>query len=266
MGRRMGLDGAKVHSVFALERPEAAGDILFVCEHASNKFPAPFGALGLDAATRRAHVAWDPGALGLARGLAERLDGTLIHATASRLLYDLNRPPHSPGAMPAKSELFEIPGNAAVTPSERLKRTETFYLPFVAALHDEVARRLAMGRRPVIVTIHSFTPVYFGQPRAVEFGIIHDADPSYARAIHAAALAQGGLDARLNEPYSASDGVTHTLRHLATPYDLDHAMLEIRNDLIATPEDERRMADRLAPVLRSALAELQRGRHRTDVG
>ena len=63
----------------------------------------------------------------------------------------------------------------------------------------------------------------------------------------------------MNEPYSAADGVAHTLRLHATPYGLANAMLEIRNDLIATPEAAEAMADRLAPCLGAALAALSEG-------
>ncbi len=61
----------------------------------------------------------------------------------------------------------------------------------------------------------------------------------------------------LNEPYSAKDDVTHTLRLHATPYGLPNAMLEIRNDLIADARAEDRMADLLAPVIAAAVAALQ---------
>jgi predicted N-formylglutamate amidohydrolase len=88
----------------------------------------------------------------------------------------------------------------------------------------------------------------------VEFGVIHDADDRFARAIVAAAQARTGLVAALNAPYSAADDVTHTLRLQATPYGLPNAMLEIRNDLIATPAAEDAMAELLAPVLSAALA------------
>lgn len=249
--------------VFAVENRDGKGDILLVCEHASNHFPAAFGKLGLNDDERRAHIAWDPGALGLARALSGRLDACLVHATLSRLIYDLNRPPHAAGAIPTKSEVFEVPGNSAITPEERWRRTEAVYVPFHDALHREIARRIALGRPPVIVTIHSFTPVYFGQPRAVEFGIIHDADPSLALNVLDEARARTDLGSELNQPYSAADSVTHTLRLQATPYGLDNVMLELRNDLIATPKAEAEMADKLAPVLRAALGELQRGRHRS---
>lgn len=239
-----------------IENEAAAGRVILVCEHASNAIPARWGDLGLRAEERAAHIAWDPGALGLARGLAARLDATLIHAPVSRLVYDCNRAPDMAGAMPARSEVHEVPGNAAISAEERLARTQAVYLPWANGLHNLIAGRIAMGRRPVVITVHSFTPVYFGKPRDVEFGIIHDADPALALAIHAGAVAAGGLDARINAPYSAADDVTHTLRLHATPYGLANAMLELRNDLIATPGAEAAMAERLAPLLARAVAQV----------
>lgn len=241
-----------------IENEAGQSPVLFVCEHASNVLPAPWGSLGLTLEQTRAHVAWDPGALGLARGLARRLDATLIHAPVSRLIYDCNRAPDMPGAMPARSEVHDIPGNAAISAAERLARTRAIYLPWANALHNLIASRIAAGRRPVVITIHSFTPIYHGKPRAVELGIIHDADPALALSIHAAAKAQTALDAQLNEPYSAADDVTHTLKLHATPYDLHNAMLEIRNDLIADAAAEAAMADLLAPILSAALADHRR--------
>ena len=238
-----------------IENAAAKGRIVLVCEHASNHIPAAWGDLGLTDAQRQAHIAWDPGALSLARGLADRLDAVLIHAPVSRLVYDCNRAPDMAGAMPVRSEQHTIPGNANLSAEDRLSRTRSVYLPFHNAAHGLIAERIALGLRPVVITIHSFTPIYFGKPRTVEFGIIHDADPALALALYAASA---HLNARLNQPYSAADDVTHTLRILATPYGLPNAMLEIRNDLIATPQAQNHMAALLAPVLNMGLIEIQR--------
>lgn len=239
-----------------IENPQAAGRLVLVCEHASNHVPPRWGDLGLTDEQRRAHIAWDIGALGLARGLAQRLDAVLVHAPVSRLVYDCNRAPHMAGAMPARSEVHDIPGNAAIDPTERAARTAAVYLPFHDGLHALLMDRLARGLSPVVVTIHSFTPVYFGKNRAVEFGVIDDADPTLPQAILQAARSHTALRVEMNEPYSAQDDVTHTLRVHATPYGLPNAMLEIRNDLIATPQAEAAMAATLAPVIAAAVASL----------
>lgn len=241
-----------------IENAAATGRFIVVCEHASNTFAMPWGDLGLTDAQREAHIAWDPGALAVARGIAQRLDAVLVHAPVSRLIYDCNRAPDMSGAMPAISEIHAIPGNAAISSAERLARTQAIYLPWCNALHGLIASRIAAGQRPVIVTVHSFTPVYFGQQRAVEFGVIHDADPALAVAVLAAARAKTVLRCDLNAPYSAADDVTHTLRLHATPYGLPNVMLEIRNDLIATAASQNTMADQLAEVLNMGLVEIQK--------
>lgn len=241
-----------------IERPEAMGRVILVCEHASHHIPDDWANLGLTADQRQAHIAWDPGALGLARGLSERLDATLIHAPVSRLVYDLNRAPDMAGAMPARSEIHDIPGNAAISAAERLARTQAVYLPWASGLHGLIASRIALGRRPVVITVHSFTPLYHGRPRTVEFGIIHDADAHLSVAILDAAHRKTRLQAELNSPYSAADDVTHTLRVHATPYGLPNAMLEVRNDLIATPQAQAAMAETLAPVLNMGIEEIQK--------
>lgn len=242
------------------EGAQPAGLVL-ICEHASNAlaegFAALGGDLGLSAETRASHAAYDIGALGLARALAPLLapvaqGAVLVHAPLSRLVYDLNRAPDHPGAMPEKSEVHEVPGNRGLTPADRLARTEALSLPFHETLARQIARLVARGRRPALISIHSFTPVYFGQRRDVEFGVIHDDDTTLSLAVMQAA--QGcGLDTRLNEPYSAAGDVTHTIRLHAVPMRLANTMLEIRNDLITDAAAQAAMAARLAPVLAQAL-------------
>lgn len=235
----------------------AGAGVVLVCEHASNSLSGPWGDLGLDPIAMQAHIAWDLGALGLARGLAARMaqhcqGALLVHAPLSRLVYDLNRAPDLPGAMPERSEIHDIPGNACLSAEARVARTSALYAPFHASLMSELASQLALGRRPAVITVHSFTPVYAGIRREVEFGVIHDADAALAQAI--VERAEGsGLVTRLNEPYSAADHVTHTLRLHATPYGLANAMLEVRNDLIADAAAQGAMAARLAPILVDAI-------------
>ncbi len=234
--------------------------VVLICEHASNAIAAPWQALAQDDAALRAHAGFDPGALGLAHALGPLLArGTgpveLIHAPLSRLVYDLNRSPDRLDAVPERTEAFAVSANAGLTPDDRLDRMRQIYLPFHALVRARIARALTLGHRPCIVTVHSFTPAWLGVPRTVEFGVIHDDLPDLALAIHKGA-ADTGLTSRLNEPYSAADHVTHTLRLHALPYALPNAMLELRNDLIAMPAQQDGIAARLAPVLIRAMAEV----------
>ena len=235
-----------------------AGGVVVICEHSSNASAAPWGDLGAPGIWGE-HVAWDIGALGLARGLAQLLapdcgGAVLVHAPLSRLIFDLNRAPDHPNAMPDRSELRDIPANRDLSPAERLARTQAIFTPFHATLAAEVAGLVALGRRPALIAVHSFTPVYHGLPRAVEFGVIHDDDQALTHAVIDAAEGSG-LVTRLNEPYSAAGDVTHTIRLHAVPLRLPNTMLEVRNDLIATEASQAAMADRLAPILAAALRD-----------
>ncbi|MCC6304652.1 MAG: N-formylglutamate amidohydrolase [Rhodobacteraceae bacterium] len=240
-----------------VERRAARGRWVVACEHASNLFPEAVGSLGLGEAERAAHIAWDPGALPLARGLAAALDGVLVAARVSRLVYDCNRPPDAAGAMAVASEHYRIPGNEGLAPAARAARARAVYLPFQEALRREIVGRIAEGRRPALVTVHSFTPVWFGTPRRVELGLIHDADPALARAAAALAAARTPLVSALNAPYSAADGVTHTLRLQAVPYGIPNVMIEVANSLLATPAAQAAMAATLAPILAAALESVE---------
>jgi predicted N-formylglutamate amidohydrolase len=229
---------------------QGGGKCLIVCEHASRHIPAEYGNLGLAADALSSHIAWDPGAIEVAAALSALIDAPLVAQGASRLLYDCNRPPHEPSAIPAVSEVFRIPGNEGLSDADKRERAQRFYFPFRAALAAEIAAR---PQAPVLVTVHSFTPVYNGVARDVEIGILHDADARLADAVLAAAGDGGGFVVRRNEPYGPQDGVTHTLREHALPRGLLNVMIEIRNDLIDRPESRDAIAARLAAWLNAAL-------------
>ncbi len=221
--------------------------VLFVCEHASAHIPKSYGNLGLEAADLTSHIAWDPGAFDTVKALAGILDAPLVYSTVSRLLYDCNRPPEAASAVPERSENTVIPGNIGLSTQEKDLRVAQFYRPFEMLVSDTLDKQLA---RPVLVTVHSYTPVFKGQPRSVEIGIVHDDDSRLADAVLQVAA---GYEIGRNEPYGPADGVTHTLRRHALPRNILNVMLEIRNDLISTPEQCAAMGRTLADWLSQAL-------------
>lgn len=250
----MGILTVEEGDPVALENADARGRVVLICEHASRRLPRTLGTLGLTEEALASHIAWDPGALAVSRLMSRSLDATLLYQRFSRLVYDCNRPPESPAAMPEKSEVFDIPGNAGLDAAARLARTEALYLPFRDRLSRLVRCRIAEGRAPVIVTIHSFTPVYFGKPRAVEIGILHDEDSRLADAMLAAAGRGDSLyDVRRNEPYGPEDGVTHTLREHGLANGLLNVMIEIRNDLIEDEVGQGVVADYLTGLFLESL-------------
>ncbi len=223
---------------------------VLICEHASNRLPKALGTLGLADPDLKRHIAWDIGAESVARILSRLIDAPLILQRYSRLAYDCNRPPDSPEAMPAISEITEIPGNMNLSAAHRLARIQQIYRPFHDAVSGILDARAAEGQKSVVISIHSFTPVYKGKPRALELGILHDRDASFSSML---IKRFPRVDARLNEPYGPKDGVLHTLNLHAAPRGLKHAMIELRNDLISSERSQQSWGQRLSvPLIQAA--------------
>ena len=239
--------------VVEVVNPSGRGQVLLVCEHASNVIPPEFGNLGLAPEVLTTHVAWDPGARAVAGRLSALLDAPLVAARYSRLVYDCNRAEGAAGAVPETSEVYDIPGNRGLDDDARRIRRREFCEPFHDAVSRLLDRRRKDGRDTAVVTVHTFTPVYFGKRREVELGVLYDADTRLADV-----EAQGGLDVRRNAPYGAADGVTYTLIRHGLARGLANVMLEIRNDLVADEAAQAAMARRLATALSAALAGLTR--------
>lgn len=225
--------------------------LLLVCEHASNHVPTRYNDLGIPSEVLRSHIAWDPGARVVAAQLSRILDAPLVASEISRLVFDCNRPLEAPDATPEKSERFIVPGNAGLIDAERMRRFERYYLPFERAITSQLDM---MASDAALLTIHSFTPVYLGKARKVEVGILHDSDSRFADALLKHAPAHLPFAVERNEPYSAADGVTHTLKMHGVASGRLNAMLEIRNDLLSNHEQCVAMAESLANLIGEALS------------
>jgi predicted N-formylglutamate amidohydrolase len=223
--------------------------IVLVCEHASNTIPKSLGTLGLSDGDRQRHIAWDIGAEGTARILSKLLDAPLILQRYSRLVYDCNRPPESPGAMPEVSEIFEIPGNRNLSVENRAARNTEIARPFHRFIEDFLDARAAASRLTIPVSIHSFTPVYKGVARNFDAGFLFDRDNWLANFLIKAFPSD---KARLNEPYGPKDGVMYLMNLHAAPRGLKHVMIEIRNDLIANHAGQNTWANNLTVPLAQA--------------
>lgn len=245
---------AEAEAPFRIERIAGKGPAVFVCDHASNSIPERLGALGLGAAARASHIAWDPGALGVARAMSCRLDSPLVFATVSRLVVDLNRALDSPTLMPAVSAEVEIPANKNVTQAEREARLAEIYRPYHAAVDDLVgsyasARHERGEPAPMVVAVHTFTPVYCGKTRPWQLGILFGEDKRLGRSLLTEIGQTSGLAVAANQPYSPADGVYWTLDRHAVARGLLNVMIEIQNDEVADEPAQNAWGERLADAL-----------------
>ena len=234
--------------VYRVSREDSEHPVILVCEHASSYIPDPLNALGLSPEAAKEHIAWDIGALKLAERLSKALGATLISAAYSRLLIDLNRPLEAPDSIPPRSEIYDVPGNRELPESVRRYRQQTLFTPFHQRLDELIDARLAAGREVRIVAVHSFTPVYHGQPRRLEAGVLYARAATYAQGL-LDGLAAHGLKVAANQPYEIDVLGDMTVPFHGDRRGIDAVLLEVRNDLLRSPEALESWTDYLAPLL-----------------
>jgi predicted N-formylglutamate amidohydrolase len=254
MDHRVGAPPGLPGSVRA-ENRAGMGPVVLLCDHASNFVPAEYGTLGLDPRELDRHIAWDPGALPVARAMSELLDAPLVAAGVSRLIIDCNRPLQAPDLIPETSESTTVPANLGLDAAERARRVALSHAPFHAEVEALVEERGKAGQDSWLVSIHSFTPIYRGVARPWQVGILHDADRRLSDPMLAALDAMPGLTVGDNEPYSPADRVYYTLERHARSRGLPCVMIEIRNDEIATEAGQVLWAERLAGLLKAVSVE-----------
>jgi predicted N-formylglutamate amidohydrolase len=204
---------------------------IVTCEHGGNRIPAPFQSLFR---THRdllpTHRGYDPGALVVARELAEAFGAPLVTSTVSRLLVDLNRSIGHP-------QLFSKATRTA-SAATRTRILEEHYRPYRAEVEQSVRRALARGRHVVHVSSHSFTPILDGHVRTADVGLLYDprrAGEARLCALWKKSLATiaPGLRIRRNYPYAGKgDGLTSYLRKAFPPRDYVGVELEINQAIV----------------------------------
>jgi len=240
--------------------PAGGSRILLLCDHATNCVPVDVagGDLGLPPAEMSRHIAWDIGAAGVTEALAGLLDARALLTRFSRLVIDPNRGEDDPTLVMRLYDGTVVPANRRVGRDEIERRLERFHRPYHRAIEAAIARLGAEGRAPALLAIHSFTPRLVARPpRPWQVGILWHRDGRIALPL-IARLRDQGLCVGDNEPYSGElEGDTMS-RH-GTRNRLPHALIEIRQDLIADPEGQRSWAERLAPILADVIEEVPDG-------
>lgn len=231
-----------------------ASGLLFLCDHASNALPPGYGTLGLPTAELARHIGYDIGAASVTRALAARFGAPAFLTTFSRLLIDPNRGEDDPTLVMRLSDGAIVPGNRHVDAAEINHRIEAFYRPYHAAIAAHLDQVVAAGAIPLIFSMHSFTPVWKGNPRPWQIAILWDKDPRMARPMIDHFRRDPALTVGDNQPY---DGCLEgdTLHRHATKRGIPHVLVEVRQDLIADDGGVAEWTDRLAAVLSDLLAD-----------
>ncbi|HEY0185042.1 MAG TPA: N-formylglutamate amidohydrolase, partial [Rhodopila sp.] len=217
-------------------REAATSDIFLTADHAGRMIPKALGDLGVSEAERQRHIAWDIGIAEVTERLSALLDATAVLQTYSRLVIDCNRDPSWPSAMPEVSEYTPIPGNRNLTEQARSDRVAAIFTPY----HDRIRAMLdaRAQRRTVLVAMHSFTPSFKGESRAMQVGMLYNKDPRLARILLDLLQREGDLIVGDNAPYAITEDSDYSVPTHGEKRGLPHIEIEIRKDLIAAADGQ----------------------------
>ena len=227
-------------------------NFVIVVDHAARRIPRRLNDLGLPAAELQRHIAWDIGALEVARQVAAALDAPLVAQNYSRLVIDCNRDPKVPTSIPRMSESTEIPGNLQLSAADiAARRTEIFepYHQRIRALLDE---RAAAGRPTILVAQHSMTNIYHGVRREMHAAVLYNRDRRFAGLVLDRLQREAGLNIGDNQPYFVSDETDYTIPRHGEARGLPYVEIELRQDLVGDAAGQAEWARRMARVLHDA--------------
>lgn len=250
------LLGADDPAPFTVHRAHGDSPFVLIADHAGQRIPARLGDLGLSQSELDRHIGWDIGIAGLAERLSEKLDAFAILQTYSRLVIDCNRPLEAPGSIVAVSDGTAVPGNEGLDDDARTARALEIFAPYHARITQELDRRSEETPAPVLISLHSFTPVFAGFVRPWHTGVLYHRDTRLAHALRDALRAEAGLVVGDNEPYAVSDTSDFAVPVHGEQRGLLHVELEIRQDLIADTAGQEEWAERLARILPGLLPDL----------
>jgi predicted N-formylglutamate amidohydrolase len=242
-------------AAFQESRIEGGSDFIIVVDHASARIPRRLANLGLPAHELQRHIAWDIGALGVARRVAQAIDTPLVASNYSRLVIDCNRDPRVASSIPRISELCEIPGNIGLSTAQIAARQVEIFEPYHRRIRALLDGRQARGRRAILVAQHTMTDIYKGERRRMHAAVLYNRDRRFAGLVLEMLRREPDLIIADNEPYFVSDETDYTIPQHAETRGLLHVEIEIRQDLVTDEAGQAEWAERIARVLQDAQRE-----------
>ena len=219
----------KIHhnKSYQIYKPNGKNRIILICDHASNYIPSAYKNLGLKKNQIQRHIGWDIGAAAVAKKLSINLDATLIMSGYSRLLIDCNRPFGVSEAFIKRSENTVIPGNLKLTKKEKKYRAKKFCIPYRNKIDKIIKFRIKKNIIPIIVSIHSFTPIYNGKSRPWHLGLLYRREKRIFSLLKKELRKDKSTNIGINEPYKCNLNGDFSIPYFAELNGLPCILLEI---------------------------------------
>ena len=240
-------------SPFIRHAPRRRSPFVITCEHARPGLPQTRSLNAAERTILNSHWGWDLGAWAISRESATLLGCGATGGRFTRLWIDLNRRVDDPTVIRTEVEGEALRWNQPLSQREHLDRVREVHQPYHNEVDAEIAHRLSHGIRPLLLAVHSFTPVWNGRPRNFDIGVLYDESGGEARRF-ARVFRDAGLRVRYNEPYSGKRGLMYSIDRHGRHYDLPNLELELNQALF----DDPRATARLAPIVAQAMHEARR--------
>jgi predicted N-formylglutamate amidohydrolase len=234
------------------ENSAAHSNFVIVVDHAAARIPRRLGSLGLLEVELTRHIAWDIGALEVARRMARTLDAILLAQNYSRLVIDCNRDPQVASSIPVMSESSEVPGNLNLSTADAALRRREIFDPYHERIRQVLDQRLAAGRKTVLIAQHTMTDLYKTSRREMHAAVLYNRDRRFAGLVLDQLRQEKELIVADNEPYYVSDATDYTIPHHGERRSLPHVEIEIRQDLVSAAAGQAQWAARIARALTAA--------------
>jgi len=237
---------------YLVHAPRSLSSVLISCEHATNRMPFGHGVGREQRRVLSSHWGWDIGAWELSLDLARRLKAGAIGGRWSRLLVDLNRRADDPTLLRSRAGGVDLPWNAGLDAEEIERRVIDYHTPYHLELDRLILRRLVREVRPLLLAVHSFTPVFDGRERQFEIGILYEHHRRLAHRL-GRALRGAGMTVRYNQPYSGMAGMMYAVDRHGSHHRLPCLELEVNHDIVCTKAAAKRLGSVVAPALSELL-------------
>ena len=250
----MVLLGSKDPAPFSIFNVGGSSNLLFTSDHNGSAIPTKLENLGVPLNELRRHVAYDIGIDAVAHALSARFNATLIVANYSRLVIDCNRHPGSAGSIPSVSDNTVVPGNKNLSDNDIKSREDEIFDAYHSSVGNRISIMRSENKNPILISLHSFTPVISGQFRPWEIGILFKDDERLSAPLINKLREQKDLNIGDNKPYSGSEPAGYTVDHHVEPLNLPSVAAEFRQDLIEFESGAVRWANIFGDALGHVLA------------
>jgi predicted N-formylglutamate amidohydrolase len=239
-----------------LRNADGASPFFLTCDHYGRTIPCALGDLGIDENERHRHIAYDIGIAGVAEAVSDALGAHLIAQRYSRLVIDCNRPQSAASSIPPISEATTIPGNQGLGQQAAFERQQSIFAPYHHAITKALDQRAQAKRPTILVSLHSFTPIYAGVARPWHIGTLYNRDHRLPKLMLRELHTESALVVGDNQPYAVSDTTDYTIPTHGEKRGLINTGIEIRQDLITEDSGQREWAARLVRILQKLEVEL----------